>query len=161
MPSPFYTNLITQLVSLLDPSLPLTSNLANTASLLYHAYPATRNINWVGFYLTGTHKAAKPDTLYLGPFHGQVACTVIPFSKGVCGKAAREESTVVVTDVHAFPGHIACDSASQSEIVVPVGVGGVLVGVLDVDCKDVGGFTEEDRVGLEEVVRVVCERGGW
>ena len=109
------------------------SNLANAASLLFHALP---DVNWAGFYLL------RGDVLVLGPFMGLPACTSIPLGKGVCGTAAAERRTVVVPDVHRFPGHIACDSASRSEIVVPVVTGGKIFGVLDIDSPSADRFSE-------------------
>ncbi|KAJ3302228.1 hypothetical protein HDV03_005246 [Kappamyces sp. JEL0829] len=147
--SQFYQELLLQTKCLLDVALPLSSNLANVASLLYYAFnDQSRPINWCGFYLLDS----KREKLYLGPFNGRVACTVIPLGKGVCGTAAKERATVVVENVHNFPGHIACDSASESEIVVPIVVEDELVGVLDIDALVVSEFDHADRVGLEEIV---------
>ncbi|KAJ3071185.1 hypothetical protein HDU98_005702 [Podochytrium sp. JEL0797] len=150
----FYALLLSQVESVIDPTLPQTANLANLSSLLYFSLtdsPVSRKINWCGFYLTEDPAAAKPR-LVLGPFQGRLACTVIPFGRGVCGTAASTKETQVVKDVHSFKGHIACDSASESEIVVPIVVGGDVRGVLDIDCLVKGGFDEEDRKGLEAVV---------
>ncbi|MBR0510015.1 MAG: GAF domain-containing protein [Clostridia bacterium] len=123
------------------------ANLANAASLLYQTLPG---INWAGFYLLQGKK------LTLGPFMGKPACVEIPLGKGVCGTAAAEGRTVTVTDVHAFPGHIACDCASNSEIVVPLFVNGALYGVLDIDSPLIGRFTEFDREKLEAFARILC-----
>ena len=117
-----------------------TANLANLSALLY---AALEEINWAGFYL------AEGDTLVLGPFHGQPACVAIPWGKGVCGTAAALNETQLVPDVHRFPGHIACDSASRSEIVVPLRRAGKVIGVLDIDSPLPARFTEADRAGLE------------
>ncbi|KAJ3213988.1 hypothetical protein HDU67_002247, partial [Dinochytrium kinnereticum] len=147
----FYKNLVETIQAVIDPSLPLTSNLANLSAVIFYALvdaPYSRKINWAGFYLTepsSSLDASKKTRMILGPFQGRVACTVIPFGKGVCGTAAEERRTVVVRDVHEFPGHIACDSASESEIVVPIVCGGRVVGVLDIDCLVKGGFDDEDR----------------
>ena len=106
-------------------------------------------INWVGFYLMDS------GSLLLGPFQGRAACVRIEVGRGVCGTAVAEGKTQLVRDVHQFPGHIACDSASNSEIVVPICVEGRIVGVLDLDSPYVGRFTEEDQAGLEEFVRIL------
>ena len=128
------------------------ANLANAASLLFLH---TDRLNWLGFYL------AEGNTLVLGPFQGKPACIEIPFGKGVCGTAAGENRTVRVEDVHLFPGHIACDGASNSEIVVPIRKDGKVFGVLDIDSPLLGRFTEVDRAGLEEFVSVLeCELEG-
>ena len=107
------------------------------------------NINWVGFYL------AEGETLILGPFQGKTACIEIPKGRGVCGAAMAQDEVMLVPDVHAFPGHIACDSASNSEIVVPIHVDGRIWGVLDIDSPHVGRFTEADREGLEAAVKIL------
>ncbi len=117
------------------------SNLSNAAALLWEGLD---RLNWAGFYL-----AVPNGLLVLGPFEGKTACIEIPFGRGVCGTAAEENRTQLVPDVHLFPGHIACDSASASEIVVPLRVGGRVVGVMDLDSPEKGRFTEEDRAGLE------------
>lgn len=128
-----------------------TANLANAAALLYHTLDG---LNWAGFYLL------EGDTLVLGPFQGRPACIEIPVGRGVCGTAVAEGKTQLVPDVHQFPGHIACDSASNSEIVVPIRADGKIVGVLDLDSPYIGRFTEEDQAGLEAFVRVL-ESEGW
>ena len=122
------------------------SNLANAAALLWQELP---DINWAGFYLM------NDNVLYLGPFQGKPACIEIPLGKGVCGTAAAENSTQLVPDVHAFPGHIACDSASNSEIVLPIGKDGAVWGVLDIDSPTFARFTEFDRAGLEQFVAIL------
>ncbi|KAJ3014391.1 UNVERIFIED_CONTAM: hypothetical protein HDU68_000303 [Siphonaria sp. JEL0065] len=153
--SDFYALLVQTVESVIDLDLPLTANLANISSVLYFALtddPVARKINWCGFYLTQDPSAEKPR-LVLGPFQGRVACTIIPFGKGVCGTAASVQKTQLVVDVHLFPGHIACDSASESEIVVPiVDKNGITRGVLDIDCLVKDGFTQEDLIGMEAVV---------
>jgi L-methionine (R)-S-oxide reductase len=121
----------------------LIANCANMAALLFQTLP---DVNWAGFYLL------QGDTLVLGPFQGNVACVRIPLGRGVCGTAAMERRTVVVADVHAFPGHIACDAASRSEIVVPILNGDRLVGVLDIDSPVPGRFSERDRLLCEQAV---------
>ena len=135
-----YDLLCRQLAALTEGVTERVSNLANAASLLFHALD---DVNWAGFYLL------RGDTLVLGPFMGQPACVRIPLGKGVCGTAAARMETVVVPDVHAFPGHIACDAASRSETVVPLRVSGALYGVLDVDSPVTDRFSEADRLGLE------------
>ena len=127
-----------------------TANLANAAALLYHTLDG---LNWAGFYLL------EGDTLVLGPFQGRPACIEIPVGRGVCGTAVAEGKTQLIPDVHQFPGHIACDSASNSEIVVPIHVGSEIVGVLDLDSPHIGRFTEEDRAGLEEFARILAAEG--
>lgn len=122
------------------------TNLANAAALLYQTLP---DINWAGFYLV------KADQLLLGPFQGRIACVKIPFGKGVCGTAAKEDRTVLVRDVHKCQGHIACDSASQSEIVIPIHVDGRLYGVLDIDRPLLDRFDETDQRGLEEFAGIL------
>lgn len=128
--------------------------MANAAALLYDSM---ENLNWTGFYLM------RGGRLVLGPFQGKVACIHIPVAKGVCGTAVAEDRTRLVPDVHAFPGHIACDGASNSEIVVPIRRGGRVVAVLDIDSPVLNRFTEADREGLEDFVRVLEEtlEGDW
>lgn len=135
-----YQLLVNQLFSLTEGVPYSVANLANASALLYQTLP---NLNWAGFYLY------KDGKLILGPFQGRTACTLIPLDKGVCGAAATRGETLVVPDVHAFPGHIACDSASRSEIVIPLYVEGKLYGVLDVDSPIPDRFSPEDREGLE------------
>lgn len=118
-----------------------TANLANAAALLWEQLD---DINWAGFY------KMTDGQLVLGPFQGKTACILIPVGRGVCGTAVAEDATQLVYDVHQFPGHIACDSASNSEIVVPLHVNGSIWGVLDIDSPQVGRFTDEDRRGLEQ-----------
>ncbi|TKA75261.1 hypothetical protein B0A49_01607 [Cryomyces minteri] len=128
---------------------PARSNLANAASLLWHMYaslPAPSSaVNWAGFYLI------------LGPFHGRPACTTIPFTRGVCGAAASTRTTQLVPDVERFPGHVACDGATRSEVVVPILKAGTCVAVLDVDCAVAAGFDGVDVEGLEGLARVLGE----
>ena len=122
------------------------TNLANASALLFEK---VEGINWAGFY------TVKDGRLVLGPFQGKVACTIIPMGKGVCGTAAAEDRTVVVPDVHKFSGHIACDSASNSEIVIPIHRRGELFGVLDIDSPLFDRFGKDDRLGLEDFVRIL------
>lgn len=141
-----YKNLCAQLKGLTDGIPYETANLANASALLWQHLP---DINWAGFY------KMEDGKLVLGPFQGKPACIVIPVGRGVCGTAVSENKTQLVYDVHQFPGHIACDSASNSEIVVPIRVKGAIWGVLDIDSPQIGRFSEEDRAGLEEFVRIL------
>ena len=122
------------------------ANHANASALLWQHLDC---INWAGFYMM------EDGALVLGPFQGKTACIRIPVGKGVCGTAVKENATQLVADVHLFPGHIACDCASNSEIVVPIRVNGEIVGVLDIDSPVKNRFTEEDKTGLEEFVRIL------
>lgn len=122
------------------------ANLANASALLWEVMP---DINWVGFY------KMTDGALVLGPFQGKPACIRIEVDKGVCGTAVARDAVQLVYDVHDFPGHIACDSASNSEIVLPIHVGGKIWGVLDIDSPSLGRFTREDRTGLEKIVAVL------
>lgn len=134
---------------LVDGEPSLVANLSNASSLIFHTLP---DLNWAGFYLfDGTE-------LVLGPFQGKPACIRIAIGRGVCGTAAAERRTIVVQDVHEFPGHIACDAASRSEVVVPMVKDGSLIGVLDLDSPLPGRFTDEDGRGLEEVVRILLDQ---
>ena len=140
-----YADLLAQAKALLAGERDATANAANLASLVFHTLP---DLNWAGFYWM------KDGGLVLGPFQGKPACVRIALGKGVCGTAAAARRTVVVPDVHAFPGHIACDSASVSEVVVPVLKDGRLLGVLDLDSPRPARFDEEDARGLEAVVAI-------
>ena len=122
--------------------------IANAAQMSAFLYSELEGLNWAGFYLNRNYE------LVLGPFQGKVACVRIPFSKGVCGAAATTRATQRVEDVHAFPGHIACDSASNSELVVPLVKEGRLIGVLDLDSPTVGRFTEQDQAGVEQLAAI-------
>ena len=122
------------------------ANLANAAALLWDTIP---DINWAGFYLL------EGERLILGPFQGKIACVEIPIGKGVCGTAVAESATQLVPDVHAFPGHIACDSASNSEIVIPLRKNGEIIGVLDIDSPMFNRFSEADKVGLEKFAEIL------
>ena len=140
--------LCSQLRALISGVPHLVANLANASALLWQSLP---DLNWVGFYLLDGGK------LVLGPFQGKPACIEIPLGKGVCGTAAAEGRTVLVENVHTFPGHIACDSASNAEIVVPIRQNGRVAAVLDLDSPTVGRFTDDDREVLEAVGRVLEE----
>ena len=141
-----YTSLCSQLRALTDGIPYQIANLANAAALLWQNLP---DINWAGFYKMTDGK------LVLGPFQGKPACIIIPVGKGVCGTAVAQDRTQLVADVHEFPGHIACDSASNSEIVVPIHADGSIWGVLDIDSPRKNRFTETDKAGLEAFVRVL------
>lgn len=143
--SALYQRICEELGELLRSETDFIANAANTAAHLFHAVP---DVNWVGFYLWDGNE------LVLGPFQGKPACTRIPVGKGVCGIAAQQRKTLVVPNVNIFPGHIACDTASQSEIVIPLLNWGKLLGVLDVDSASLNRFDEEDREGFESVVSV-------
>jgi L-methionine (R)-S-oxide reductase len=145
-----YQDLVQQLRSLLAGERDFIANAANFASLLYHSLP---DLNWAGFYLL------QDKELVLGPFQGKPACVRIGVGKGVCGVAAAQRETVIVPNVHEFPGHIACDSASNSEIVVPLEKDGRLLGVLDLDSPQFARFDEEDAEGLNNLVDVFIEEG--
>lgn len=140
-----YASLADELQGLLADERDLVANAANTAALLFEALP---QINWAGFYFL------KDGELVVGPFQGKPACVRIALGKGVCGTAAAQRKTIVVPDVHAFPGHIACDAASRSEIVVPLIGGAQLLGVLDIDSPDPARFDETDRVGIERLAGI-------
>ena len=151
-----YTLLKAQLVSLLEDEPNTTANLANAAALLMAELP---DLNWAGFYFVGPPRKTGADELILGPFQGLPACLRLPFGKGVCGTAWARNQSLVVADVHEFPGHIACDSASESEIVVPLrDLSGRVLGVLDLDSPRKGRFDDRDRLGLEEFCHVLEER---
>jgi GAF domain-containing protein len=137
-----YDELAQELAALLRGEHDLVANAASCAALLYHGLP---EVNWVGFYFL------RDGALLVGPFQGKPACIRIPIGKGVCGTAAATRRTQVVADVHEFPGHIACDEASRSEIVVPLVRGGELLGVLDIDSPRRGRFSDEDRRGIEQL----------
>jgi GAF domain-containing protein len=147
-----YRVLEESLIALLDGEPDALANLANAAGLLAGSLD---RINWCGFYLL------RGEELVLGPFQGKPACVRIPVGQGVCGAAAARRETLVVPDVNRFPGHIACDPASRSEIVVPILENGVLRGVLDVDAPETERFDEEDRVGLERFVEALTPRIDW
>jgi GAF domain-containing protein len=142
-----YAELETSLRALLAGENDLVANAANLAALLFWSLP---QLNWAGFYLVEPRRG----DLLLGPFQGKPACVRIPIGRGVCGTAAARRETVIVPDVHAFPGHIACDSASNSEIVVPIVRDGELLGVLDLDSPVRSRFDDADARGLEALVRV-------
>ena len=144
-----YRELNAQLAALFANETNGLANAANMCAVLYHGLP---ELNWVGFYFL------EGRELVLGPFQGKVACVRIALGHGVCGTAAQRRETVVVPDVHAFPGHIACDAASRSEIVVPLLQNGRLLGVLDVDSPELARFDHEDRDGLNTSCSLLLEK---
>ncbi len=141
-----YESLLPQMESLINPVDPLISNLSNITAALKEAFD---KISWVGFYLL------KENKLYLGPFQGKVACTVIEIGKGVCGTSAQKNETIIVEDVEKFPGHIACDSGSRSEIVVPLITNSKVIGVLDMDSYQLSAFGNTDKIFLEKICSII------
>lgn len=137
-----YSELYKQISSVVEDETDNVANMANTAALIHEAF----GFWWTGFYIV------KDDQLVLGPFQGPVACTRIPFGKGVCGSAWKRKESIVVEDVELFPGHIACSSLSRSEIVVPVFRADEVIAVLDIDSKELATFDETDRIWLEKIV---------
>ncbi|KAI9367113.1 GAF domain-like protein [Aspergillus egyptiacus] len=172
-----YTQVLEQAKGLVTGQRNWVSNFSNVASLLWHAYAAlpapSSSVNWAGFYIrrdkfpclgsSDTAPQAQPQaqTLWLGPFQGRPACQEIRFGRGVCGTAALKRETVVVPDVLEFPGHIACDASSRSEIVVPILAGGETVAIIDIDCAEPSGFDEEDKKYLEELAALLSESCDW
>ena len=144
--------LLEQQLTALVADCPPVSALANAAALLWDAL---EEINWAGFYLLHGEK------LFLGPFQGKTACTVIPVGRGVCGTAAQQKTIQLVADVHAFPGHIACDSASNSEIVLPLMKDGVLYGVMDIDSPVLARFDSIDAAGLNRLCTILMQQVDW
>jgi len=144
--STFYSQLTAQARSLVEGERDMIANMANISALLFNQMD---DVNWAGFYLY------KEDQLVLGPFQGQPACIRIPMGKGVCGTAAATNTVQRIEDVHQFEGHIACDAASNSEIVIPIVVNNQLIGVLDIDSPNLSRFTAEDEAGLCEIVSVL------
>ena len=140
-----YNQLLAQLAALLQGEADVVANMANMAAVLYHNLP---QLNWAGFYVR------RGDELVLGPFQGQPACVRLKRGRGVCWAAVEKRETLIVPDVHAFAGHIACDSASQSEIVVPIFKDGEIWGVLDIDSPVKARFTQEDKDFLEQAVKL-------
>lgn len=144
-----YAGLLPQLSSLLADERDMIANAANVASLLFYSLP---ELNWAGFYFN------KQGELVLGPFQGKPACVRIAIGRGVCGTAAERGETIMVEDVNAFPGHIACDVASRSEIVIPLLRDGRLIGVLDLDSPLIARFDDDDRTGLESIAGIFLEK---
>lgn len=141
----FYASLAQQLTGLLEGERDMIANAANMSALIYQFLP---DLNWAGFYFM------RRGELVLGPFQGKTACVRIAVGRGVCGTAVERRESIVVPDVHAFPGHIACDSASRSELVVPLVKDGRVLGVLDLDSPNPNRFDDEDREGCETLVRI-------
>lgn len=148
MKNEFYKDLLTQAKGLMSGESDLIANMANLSALMFNRM---EKVNWAGFYLY------KEDQLVLGPFQGQPACIRIPVGRGVCGTAAQSLQTQLVEDVHAFEGHIACDAASNSEIVIPLVLNGKLLGVLDIDSPEYSRFDEEDKAGLEALAEALLD----
>jgi GAF domain-containing protein len=144
----FYQELCQQVQAVIADEYDWIANLANISALLFNQL---EDVNWAGFYLL------KEQQLVLGPFQGQVACIRIPLGRGVCGAAAQQRQTQLVKDVHEFEGHIACDAASNSEIVIPLVLDQQLVGVLDIDSPSFARFDEQDKAGLEALVAIVIK----
>ena len=147
--SEYYKHLNVQLQHLIEEERDLIANASNAAALIFHTLP---DLNWAGFYFN------RNGELVLGPFQGKPACVRIAMGKGVCGTCAQKKETVVVENVHEFPGHIACDSASNSEIVIPIVKFNRLIGLLDVDSPLINRFDDEDRIGLEMFVKIFSEQ---
>ena len=146
---PDYALLERQVESVLEGERSLTANAAQFSALVYDTLA---DLNWAGFYFTVPSRKGEGQDLLVGPFQGKPACARIPFGRGVCGAAAAQRKTIVVADVHAFPGHIACDSASNSEIVIPLIKDGEVLGVFDIDSPVLDRFSDEDRAGLERML---------
>ncbi|KAI0431681.1 GAF domain-like protein [Xylaria sp. FL1042] len=164
-----YEQVLLQAEGLFDGQRNWVCNLSNTASLLWHAYKSlpfpSNQVNWAGFYTLDAQETAKPQ-LILGPFQGKVACQTIVFGRGVCGAAAATQTTQLVPDVEQFPGHIACDGDSKSEIVVPIVVAGAgdakkVVAIIDIDCADLNGFDEVDKKYLEQLAELLGRSCDW
>ena len=142
-----YDLLLKQIESVVDKDIPLVSNLANISALLF----TMENVNWAGFYLL------DKDKLVLGPFQGEVACTIIPLGKGVCGTSIERRETIVVDNVHEFKGHIACSTKSKSEIVVPIIKDNHLIGVIDIDSPIYSRFSDKEKEFLEKVSDLIAK----
>jgi len=141
----FYRQLAQQLQGLLDGEPDMIANAANASALMFQTMP---DLNWAGFYFL------KGDELVLGPFQGKPACVRIPVGRGVCGTAVQERTSILVEDVHAFPGHIACDAASRSELVVPIRNGDDIIGVIDLDSPLPSRFDPDDQAGIERLAEI-------
>jgi len=143
-----YNELISEIKELIEGVPYPITNYANVAAAIFRSLP---NINWAGFYLM------EGDSLILGPFQGKPACVSIPLGKGVCGTAIKEKESMIVNDVHSFPGHIACDSDSRSEIVIPMVKNNKAIGVLDIDSPILNRFDENDKIELEKIVQFLAD----
>jgi GAF domain-containing protein len=141
-----YAQLVQQIEAIVAEEKDLIANMANISAILYWAL---ENVNWAGFYIL------KQGQLVLGPFHGQPACIRIPIGKGVCGTAVSENNIQLIEDVHQFSGHIACDAASNSEIVLPVRKDNQVIAVLDIDSPNIARFDHEDKAGLSQIVEIL------
>lgn len=144
-----YIQMLPQIETLINQNEPIISNLSNVTAALKEAFD---KISWVGFYLV------KKDALYLGPFQGKTACSFIKLGSGVCGTSAIKRETIIVDDVNEFPGHIACDSGSKSEIVIPIISDDKLIGVLDVDSYNLSAFNKNDKFYLEEIAGILVRK---
>ncbi|MFA6738945.1 MAG: GAF domain-containing protein [Bacilli bacterium] len=144
-----YEDILSQTTSLMDHKAGWIANFSNLAALLWLHLP---NINWVGFYFR-----TSPDQLTLGPFQGKPACTIIPMGKGVCGTAASMKKPIIVSNVHKFDGHIACDESSASEIVIPILEANEIIGVLDIDSPILDRFDNIDQINLEKIIQLLLE----
>ena len=147
-----YAEVEAEILAVLDGEPDRIARMATVSSMLADAFPS---FFWTGFYIVD---GAKSNELVVGPYQGTLGCLRIPFGRGVCGAAAATRQTQVVEDVHAFPGHIACDAASRSELVVPVVRDGTVVAVIDLDSPSVARFDEEDRAGLEALAKLIADR---
>ncbi|KAI0386843.1 GAF domain-like protein [Hypomontagnella monticulosa] len=165
-----YTHVLLQAEGLFDGQRNWVCNLANAASLLWHAYKSlphpSSQVNWAGFYTLDPRATLSKPQLILGPFQGKVACQTIAFGRGVCGTAAATQTTQLVPDVEQFPGHIACDGDSRSEIVVPIIAKGgekaqKLVAIIDIDCAALNGFDEVDKKYLEQLAGLLGKSCDW
>ena len=144
-----YTLLYKQIDNIIDVNDPVITNLSNITAALKQTFP---KISWVGFYLK------KNNKLFLGPFQGNVACTKIEIGKGVCGKSFERQETLIVPDVHKFPGYIACEIETNSEIVVPIFANNIPVAVLDIDSNNFSAFNEIDKQGLEKICKLISSK---
>ncbi|MGO8071640.1 GAF domain-containing protein [Rhizobium leguminosarum] len=144
----FYRQLAQQLQGLLEGEPDMIANAANISALMFQTMP---DLNWAGFYFL------RGDELVLGPFQGKPACVRIPVGRGVCGTAVKERTSIIVEDVHAFPGHIACDAASRSELVVPIRNGDAIIGVIDLDSPLPSRFDADDQAGIERLAEIFTE----
>ncbi|WP_196492426.1 GAF domain-containing protein [Psychrosphaera haliotis] len=148
----FYREITMQAKALCEGEPNLIANLSNISAILFERLD---DVNWAGFYLMGESVNGQSEELILGPFQGRAACVRIPVGRGVCGTAVSQNKTQLIMDVHEFDGHIACDAASNSEVVVPINVNGKLVAVLDIDSPTVGRFKQADADGMEQLVEMI------
>ncbi|GAA0288091.1 GAF domain-containing protein [Psychrosphaera haliotis] len=148
----FYREITMQAKALCEGEPNLIANLSNISAILFERLD---DVNWAGFYLMGESVNGQSEELILGPFQGRAACVRIPVGRGVCGTAVSQNKTQLIMDVHEFEGHIACDAASNSEVVVPINVNGKLVAVLDIDSPTVGRFEQADADGMEQLVEMI------